>query len=195
MLFFIFHDTSLGGGNDGVFIQRPVFGAGSLVLEVSRADRPAVLLLLNLSVLALTYVVLQALMRTMFGRALQGIKSNEHRMAATGHDVRGLKLAAFALAGMLAGVAGHMSAVTDAFVNPDMLGWHRSADALLMVLLGGIGTLYGPILGAFAFTALAEASQSMTERQGLVEGLVVLAVVLAMPRGLAGLRLRRGAAS
>ncbi len=196
MLFFIFHDTSLGGGNDGAFIQRPAFGVGDLALEVSRADRPAVLLLLNLSVLVMMYLVLQALMRTLFGRALQGIKANEHRMAATGHDVRGLKLAAFTLAGVLAGIAGHMAAVTDAFVNPDMLGWHHSADALLMVLLGGIGTLYGPILGAFAFTALAELSQSITERQGLVEGLVVLGVVLAMPQGLAGLgmRLRRGAA-
>ena len=193
MLFFIFHDTSLGGGNDGAFIQRPVFGLGGLELVVSRADRPAVLLLLNLFVLVLMYTTLQGLMRTLFGRALLGIKANEHRMAATGHDVRGLKLAAFALAGMLAGIAGHMSAVTDAFVTPDMLGWHRSADALLMVLLGGIGTLYGPILGAFAFTAVAEVSQSITERQGLVEGLVVLAVVLALPRGLAGLR--RGAAS
>jgi branched-chain amino acid transport system permease protein len=143
-------------------------------------------------VLALMYIGLQGLMGTLFGHALQGIKANEHRMEATGHDVRSLKLVAFVVAGTLAGIAGHMQAATEGFVNPDLLGWHRSADALLMVLLGGIGTLYGPILGAFAFTALAEASQSITERQGLVEGLVVLAVVLALPRGLAGLR--RGAA-
>ncbi len=187
LFYFVFHDSPLGGGSDGLFIQRPVFGVGSLVFQVSRADRPAVLLALNLGLLALMYAGLHALMRTLFGRALLGIKANEHRMAATGHDVRALKLAAFALAGLLAGVAGHMAAVTDAFVNPDLLGWHRSASALLMVLLGGIGTLYGPILGAFAFTALAEASQSITERQGLVEGVVVLAVVLALPRGLAGL--------
>ena len=188
MLYFIFHDTALGGGTDGVFIQRPIFGIGPWALRVSRADRPAVLLLLNLLVLALMYAGLQALMGTLFGRALQGIKANEHRMAAVGHDVRALKLAAFVLAGTLAGIAGHMAAVTDAFVTPDLLGWHRSAGALLMILLGGIFTLYGPILGAFAFTALAELSQSVTERQGLVEGLVVLGVVLALPRGLAGLR-------
>ncbi len=188
ILFFLFHDTSLGGGTDGVFIPRPEFGVGSLVLQVSRADRPGMLLLLNLGVLVLMYAGLDALMRTLFGRALQGIKANEHRMAAAGHNVGALKRAAFVLAGTLAGIAGHMAAVTDAFVTPDLLGWHRSADALLMVLLGGIGTLYGPILGAFAFTGLAEASQSMTGRPGLVEGLVVLAVVLALPRGLAGLR-------
>lgn len=187
LFYFVFHDTPLGGGTDGVFLQRPAFGVGSLVLAVSRADRPAVLLLLNLLLLALMYVGLQALMRTLFGRALLGIKANEHRMAASGHNVRALKLAAFVLAGTLAGVAGHMGGVTDAFVNPDLLGWHRSASALLMVLLGGIGTLYGPVLGAFAFTALAEASGAITERQGLVEGLAVLAVVLALPRGLAGL--------
>ena len=188
MLFFIFRDTRLGGGTDGVFIPRPAFGVGRLVLQVADADRPGVLLLLNLAVLVGMYVGLDVLMRTLFGRALQGIKANEQRMAATGHDVGALKRAAFVLAGTLAGIAGHMAAVTDAFVTPDLLGWHRSVDALLMVLLGGIGTLYGPILGAFAFTGLAEASQSMTGRQGVVEGLVVLAVVLALPRGLAGLR-------
>jgi branched-chain amino acid transport system permease protein len=188
VLFFVFHDTPLGGGTDGLFIPRPAFEVAGLALPVTRANRPAVLLLLNLAVLAAMYAGLHALMGTLFGRALQGIRANEHRMRATGHNVQGLKLAAFAIAGMLAGIAGHMEATTNAFVNPELLGWHRSAGALLMILLGGISTLHGPIVGAFAFTALAEASRSITERQALVEGLVILAVVLALPGGLAGLR-------
>jgi branched-chain amino acid transport system permease protein len=188
MLFFVFHDTPLGGGSDGLFIPRPDFSIAGLALPVTRANRSSVLLLLNLAVLAAMYTGLHALMGTLFGHALQGIKANEHRMRATGHDVRRLKLVAFVIAGTLAGIAGHMEAATHAFVNPELLGWHRSAAALLMILLGGIGTLYGPLIGAFAFTALAEASQSVTERQALVEGLVILVVVLAAPRGLAGLR-------
>ena len=182
MLFFLFHDTPLGGGLDGVFIQRP-----SLIWAVTKAQRPTVFLLLNLSVLSAMYAGLWLLMRTLFGRALLGIKANEHRMRAMGHDVQRLKLAAFVLAGMLAGIAGHMAALTDAFVSPDLLGWHRSAEALLMVLLGGIGFLHGPILGAFALTLLDEFGPLITERQRLVEGAVILAAVLLLRRGLAGI--------
>ncbi len=191
MLFFVFHDTPLGGGADGVFIQRPVFAAFGVGFEVTRADRPAVHLLVNLAVLTAMYAVLWRLMRTLFGHALLGIRANEDRMRAMGHDVLRLKLAAFVVAGAFAGIAGHMAALNDAFVNPELLGWHRSAEALLIVLLGGIGVLHGPILGAFAYTLIGEIGQSITERQRLVEGLVILAAVLLLRHGIAGLRLRR----
>ena len=183
MLFFLFHDTPLGGSLDGVFIQRP-----DLIWTVPKAARPTVFLLLNLTVLTAMYAGLWRLMRTLFGRALLGIRANEHRMRAMGHDVQRLKLAAFTLAGALAGVAGHMAALTDAFVSPDLLGWHRSAEALLMVLLGGIGALHGPILGAFALTLLEELGPMITERQRLVEGAAILAAVLLLRNGLAGIR-------
>jgi branched-chain amino acid transport system permease protein len=191
MLFFGFHDTPLGGGKDGVFVARPALEAFGLGWEVPRRSRPAVLLLLNLGMLAAMYAALAALLGTLFGRALLGIRANEDRMRALGYDTVRIKLAAFVLAGGLAGVSGHMWAMSQAFVTPELLGWHRSAEALLMVLLGGIGALHGPILGAFAFVGLGEASSLSTERQKLVEGLVILAVVLALPKGLAGLRLRR----
>ena len=194
MLFFVFHDTPLGGGKDGVFVSRPALEAFGLGWEVPRRSRPAVLLWLNLGVLAAMYAGLAALLGTLFGRALLGIRANEDRMRAMGYDTVRLKLAAFVLAGALAGVSGHMWAMSQAFVTPELLGWHRSAEALLMVLLGGLGALHGPILGAAAFIGLGEASSLITERQKLVEGLVILAVVLALPKGLAGLRLRRRAA-
>jgi branched-chain amino acid transport system permease protein len=191
MLFFVFHDTPLGGGADGVFIQRPVFAAFGVGFEITRTNRTAVFLLANLGALAAIYVGIGWLMRTMFGHALLGIRANEDRMRAMGHDVLRLKLAAFVIAGALAGIAGHMAALNDAFVNPELLGWHRSAEALLIVLLGGIGALHGPILGAFAYTAIGEIGQSITERQRLVEGLVILAAVLLLRHGIAGLRWRR----
>jgi branched-chain amino acid transport system permease protein len=190
MLFFVFHDTPLGGGADGVFIQRPVLAAFGAGFEVTRANRPVVFLLMNLFVLTAIYAFLWCLMKTLFGHALLGIRANEDRMRATGHDVLRLKLAAFVLAGALAGIAGHMAALNDAFVNPELLGWHRSAEALLIVLLGGIGALHGPILGAFAYTLIGEVGQSITERQRLVEGIVILAAVVLLRHGLAGLRLR-----
>jgi branched-chain amino acid transport system permease protein len=187
MLFFVFHDTPLGGGKDGVFVTRPALELLGLAWEIPRRQRPAVMLWLNLGLLVLVYAGLAALMRTLFGRALLGIRANEDRMRALGYDTRAVKLAAFVLAGALAGAAGHMQAMTEAFVNPEMLAWHHGAEALLMILLGGLGALHGPILGAFALVGLGEASTLVTERQRLVEGLVILAVVLALPRGLAGL--------
>ncbi len=183
MLFFLFHDTPLGGGADGVFLARP-----GMVWTVTKSARPAVFLLLNLAMLGLMYGGLWWLMGTLFGHALSGIKVNEDRMRATGHDVRRIKLIAFVLSGALAGVAGHMAATTDAFVSPDLLDWHHAAEALLMILLGGIGALHGPILGAFALTVVREFGQSVTERQRLVEGLVILAAVLLLRHGLAGWR-------
>ncbi len=181
MLFFLFHDTNLGGGADGVFIARP-----GMVWTVTQVDRPVVFLLLNLLALCLMYLGLWRLMGSMFGHALSGIRMNEDRMRALGHDVQRLKLAAFILSGALAGLAGHMAALTDAFVSPELLDWHHSAEALLMILLGGLGALHGPILGAFALTLVRELGQSVTERQRLVEGLVILAAVLLLRRGLAG---------
>lgn len=181
MLFFLFHDTPIGGGMDGVFIPRP-----DLIWPVPKAWRAPVFLWLNLGVLAAMYAGLWLLMRTMFGHALLGIRANESRMRAMGHDVQRLKLAAFTVAGALAGGAGHMAALTDAFVSPELLGWHRSAEALLMVLLGGIGALHGPILGAIALTVIQELGHLITERQKLVEGLAILLAVLLLRHGLAG---------
>lgn len=193
MLFFLFHDTPLGGGADGVFITRPALGAFGWVWDVPRRSRPAVLLWLNLGTLVLMYAGLAALLRTLFGRALLGIRANEHRMAALGLPTHRYKLAAFVLGGALAGIAGHQWAMTEAFVSPELLGWHRSAVALLMIVLGGVGALHGPILGALAFAVLGEVAGLVTERQHLVEGAVILFVVLALPHGLAGLRWRRPA--
>lgn len=188
-LYFVFHDTPLGGGKDGVFVARPLLEAFGWEWAIPRRSRPAAMLWLNLGVLAGMYAFLAWLVRTQFGRALAGIRANEHRMRALGYDTYRLKLAAFVVAGVLAGVAGHMAAMTDGFVNPEMLGWHRSATALVVVLLGGLGWLHGPLLGAAALAALGEAASLLTERQRLVEGLVILAAVLVLPQGLAGLRL------
>ena len=95
------------------------------------------------------------------------------------------------IAGALAGVAGHMWAMHRGFVNPELIGWHRSAEALLMILLGGLTTLHGPIIGALAYTGLGEVAQLLTERKLLVEGLVILFVVLVLPKGLSGISLPR----
>ena len=189
MVFFLFHDTKIGGGTDGAFLSRPQLAAFGWSLPLTRRQIPSAVFYVNLVLLVAMYLILVGLMRSLFGRVLEGIRVNEHRMRALGFDTTRYKLAAFVIAGALAGVAGHMWAMHRGFVNPELVSWHRSAEALLMILLGGLGSLHGPILGALAFVGLGEASQLITERKLLVEGLVILAVVLVMPKGLAGLRL------
>ncbi|RTL72238.1 MAG: branched-chain amino acid ABC transporter permease [Hyphomicrobiales bacterium] len=191
MVFFVFHDTKIGGGTDGAFLTRPIIALFDWQLPLTRRQRPIAVYYVALVLLVAMYLFLVMLLRSLFGRVLEGIRVNEHRMAALGYSTYRYKLAAFVVAGMLAGVAGHMWAMHRGFVNPELVGWHRSAEALLMILLGGLGTLHGPILGALAFTGLGEIAQLLTERKLLVEGAVVLFVVLALPQGLSGLRLPR----
>jgi branched-chain amino acid transport system permease protein len=186
MLFFLFHDTKLGGGADGAFLPRPVLSFLDWQLPLTRRQRPYAVYYVSLALLVAMYLGLALLLNSLFGRALAGIRVNEHRMQALGFVTYRYKLAAFVIAGLLAGVAGHMWAMQRGFVNPELIGWHRSAEALLMILLGGLGTLHGPIVGALAYTALGEVAQIVTQRKLLVEGLVVLVAVVALPRGLSG---------
>jgi len=187
MVFFLFHDTKLGGGTDGAFLPRPLLALFDWQLPLTRRQRPYAVYYVSLTLVIAMYVGLVFLLRSLFGRVLEGIRVNEHRMRALGFHTYRYKLAAFVIAGLLAGVAGHMWAMHRGFVNPELIGWHRSAEALLMILLGGLGTLHGPIVGALAYTALGEFAQAITERKLLVEGLIVLFVVLALPKGLSGM--------
>lgn len=189
MVFFLFHDTKIGGGTDGAFLTRPMLSLFGFELPLTRRQKPIAIYYVGLVQMVLMYVGLVILLRSLFGRVLEGIRVNEHRMQAIGYNTYRYKLAAFVIAGMLAGVAGHMWAMHRGFVNPELVGWHRSAETLLMILLGGLNTLHGPILGALAYTGLGEVAQLLTERKLLVEGLVILVVVLALPKGLSGLRL------
>ena len=186
MIFFLFHDTKLGGGTDGAFLSRPVLGLFGWELPLTRRQRPIAIYYISLGLLVAAYLTLVLILRSLFGRVLEGIRVNEHRMLALGYHTYRYKLVAFVTAGMLAGVAGHMWTMHRGFVNPELIGWHHSAEALLMILLGGLTTLHGPIIGALVFTGLGEFSQLITERKLLVEGLVVLFAVLALPKGLTG---------
>jgi branched-chain amino acid transport system permease protein len=189
MVFFLFHDTACCGGADGVSVGRPALGALGVEWTLGRGDRSLVYYYVNLAIIIGLYLGLAFVLRSLFGRVLQGIRVNEHRMQALGFDVYRYKLAAFTLSGAIAGLAGHMWVMSDGRVNPELAGWHLSAEGLLMVLLGGLHALHGAIMGALALTGLNEVSQLITERQLLVQGLVVLLIVLLLPRGLAGLSL------
>ena len=147
------------------------------------------MLVLLVAVFAFLHVVL----RSSFGRALQGIRSNEHRMRSLGFPVYWYKLASFTLAGALAGLAGYLSALQFGFVNPELLSWHQSGNVLLMLILGGVGSLYGAVVGAFAFVALTEIFQALTKHWQLLLGAAIILLVIFLPGGLASVagRFRR----
>ena len=184
MFYFVFHDTKFGGGSDGISMNfKPVASIGGfLPFDLASATHSYYFVF---TAMLLVFVFLRVLLRSAFGRALQGIRSNEHRMRSLGFPVYRYKLASFTLAGALAGLAGYLSAMQFGFVNPEIISWHQSGNVLLMLILGGVGSLYGGIVGAFAFVALQELYQSVTTHWQLLLGVTIILLVIFLPGGLA----------
>ena len=195
MAYFVFHDTPVGGGSDGIFLtSRPVLAiGGATLLDLEKSGH---MYYMALACLAATYALLAMLLRSRFGHALAGIRANEQRMRAAGYQTYYYKLAAFVLAAMLAGVAGFLMAAKNGAVNPELLSWHESGGVLMMIILGGLGSLRGAVLGAAAFVLLKEFYASaaifgaFAERWQLTLGLTMILFVALMPQGLIGLARR-----
>jgi len=189
MVFFLFFDNKALGGSDGLYINfKPDAGVFDL-------DNKRVFYYFTLAMLVLVYLFLRRLLFSPFGRALAGIRVNEHRMRAMGFGTFGYKLAAFTLAGALAGLAGYLWGAQTGFINPELMGFHMSAHAIMMVILGGMGNFAGAIVGAFAFEMLlhefkdlpAIGSFNTGKHWQLWMGLFIVLVVAFAPRGLLGL--------
>ncbi|MBD5803890.1 leucine/isoleucine/valine transporter permease subunit [Azoarcus sp. Aa7] len=186
MIYFVFHDTPLGGGSDGAFLNvKPELRIGEKVLL--DLNEPMQFYYIVLAFLVVAYVFLRVLLRSPLGHALAGIRSNEHRMQSLGFPVFLYKLASFVTAGGLAGLAGFLSACQYGFVTPEILSWHQSGNVLLMVILGGMGTLNGAAIGAFAFVVLQEVFSALTKHWQLLMGAVIVTVVMVLPGGLSSL--------
>jgi branched-chain amino acid transport system permease protein len=184
MFYFVFHDTTFGRGSDGISMN---FKPAATIAGITPFDlaNPTVVYYFVLAGLVLVFLFLRMLLASPFGRALQGIRSNEHRMRSLGFPVYRYKLASFALAGALAGFAGYLSAMQFGFANPELLSWHQSGNVLLMLILGGLGSLYGAVVGAFAFVALQEVYSSLTTHWQLLLGATIVALVIFLPGGIA----------
>ena len=200
MLYFLLHDTGIAGGSDGMYIYvRPdasLFGWRPFDLE-KFGDFYFVVLVLFL----VAFGFISVLRASLFGRVIAGIRVNEQRMRSLGFATFRYKLACFVIAGMLAGLAGYLAAVQFGVVNPDMLGWHFSGAVLMMVILGGMGTLAGPVIGAAAMLLLELGLQSLPvagaidlgKHWQLPMGIAIVLVALYLPSGITRL-LRRSSA-
>jgi branched-chain amino acid transport system permease protein len=189
MVFFLFFDNKALGGSDGIYVN---FKPDARLFDL---ENKLVFYYFTLALLLAVYAFLRRLLWSPFGRVLAGIRVNEHRMRAMGYGTFGYKLAAFTLAGALAGLAGYMLAAQTGYVNPELMGFHTSAHAIMMVILGGMGNLAGAIVGAFAFEYLLHWFKDLPtvgpfqlgKHWQLWMGLFIVLVVVFAPRGLLGL--------
>lgn len=189
MVFYLFFDNKILGGSDGIYINfKPDAGIFDL-------ENKLVFYYFTLFCLLAVYFFLRRLLWSPFGRALAGIRVNEHRMRAVGFSSFSYKLTAFTLAGALAGLAGYLWGAQTGFVNPELMGFHQSAHVIMMIILGGMGNFAGAIIGAFAFEFMLElfkdlptvGSINLGKHWQLWMGLFIVLVICFAPRGLLGL--------
>lgn len=181
MLFFLFVSLKTYGGDDGLMMRR----RDVVPFIDARDDVSYYLICLTLAAgwLILTW----CLVRSRFGAVLSGLRQNERRMMAIGIAPYRYRLVAFVIAGAGAALAGALMANYLRFVSPDMMHWTKSGELMMMVILGGAGTLLGPILGAAAMLALETALAAHTENWQFYLGIILLAVVMTTRGGLSAL--------
>ncbi len=177
-------DTVLAGltkGQDGIAgVPRPaVFG-----LDFSRADYFLVYVIVFFM---LTLALVTLIHRSPFGQVMVAIRTNELRASQLGFNVKYFKVAVLIVSGFLSGLAGGLLASQIFFVNSGILHWSLSGDIVIMVLMGGAGTLFGPILGAVAFEGLKEWLSQLTPHWRGIMGIIFMLFVIFLPDGLAGL--------
>lgn len=181
MLFFLFVSLKAYGGDDGLMMRR----RDVTVFFNARDDINYYYICLGLA--ACWFVLTACVVRSRFGFVLSGLRQNERRMTAIGIAPYRYRLVAFVIAGMGAGLAGALMANYLRFVSPDMMHWTKSGELMMMVILGGAGTLTGPLLGAAAMVCLETFLAAQTENWQLYLGFILLAIVMLKRGGLAAI--------
>lgn len=185
MIFYVALSLKAYGGDDGMSLARR-----STLPGIDLANDSHFYYVVA-SIFAVSLLLYQRMAASRFGRVLLGIKDNEARMESLGYSAYRYKLAAFVIAGAVAGLAGALMANQNSYVSPNMLHWEQSGIALVMVILGGLGNLWGGLAGAAVFLILEEILSAFTKHWAIGVGAVLLAVVFFAPRGIAGLWSRK----
>jgi branched-chain amino acid transport system permease protein len=183
MIYYLVVSFKQYGGEDGLRARRPEFGLFEL--------NDTTLYYLTLGVLLAALYLMHRLVHSRFGRVLQAIRENESRALALGYPVFRFQLVAFVLAGAIAGLAGVLMAHYTQYVSPSLLAWQQSGHLMMMVILGGVGLLWGGVLGAAVLSLVEEVLQDLTIHWQLGVGVILLLIVLFAPQGLAGLLRRK----
>lgn len=187
MAFFFFVSLGAYGGDDGLTLRATPTLFGAPVFENTRT-----LYYVIFAAMLGVYLLLRAIVASRFGRVLRGARENPVRMQAIGFDPYRYQLAAYVIAGAICGVAGFLLAHQTEFVSPAFMTWQRSGELIVMVVLGGMGSLHGAILGAAAFLLLEEVLARITEDWKLIFGPFLVLVALFARGGLVGFLRRLG---
>jgi len=185
----IFTWTAVTGGENGLTFRRPDLAIPGLISVPFTSDT---LHWFVLAVVTVSYLVLRRITRSPFGMVLQAIRENEPRTRAIGYPVERYKIVAVMLSVLFAGLAGVLDALQNKFAAPDFVFLVVSAETIIFNVMGGIGTLVGPVAGAAFFLLLREGfSRFFTEYYLIPVGLIFTAMVIFMPQGLFGFLKRR----
>ena len=181
MLYFLGISLETYGGDDGINTNRSEFYG-----LIDTYDETTLYYLIFFFLVVCAFIS-NRIVNSRFGMVVRGSKSNEPRMQAIGFPVFRYKLAAFVIAGTMCGVAGFLLANLSEFVTPEYMHWFRSGEIMIMVLMGGMGTLFGPLVGAGAYLLLEEVISGFTIHWMIVFGPLLLLLVIFFKRGLWGL--------
>lgn len=189
MIYYVAAGLDRYGSDDGLTIYRRSQFGGPIDLS-NRTQFYYVCLAVLFACLYLVWRIVNS----RFGLVIQGARSNERRMQAIGFPIQRYRLVCFVIAGAMCGLAGALLANHTEFISPSIMYWTRSGDLMVMVILGGIGSLFGPLIGAITFLALEEVLSGITEYWQIIIGPLLLLVVLFGRGGIDGWlgRLRRG---
>jgi branched-chain amino acid transport system permease protein len=194
-IYFIMATLAFGQMAYSYVFEAPIFGGDDGLGGISRLDLSFIGVDLNdsrsfalfcLAALGAVYGASVLILRSGLGRSLTGVMHNEQRMRALGLTVWRVKADVFGLSGMIAGLAGALAAQHILYISPGLLGWTVSGEALVVVILGGLGTLVGPLVGAAAFVLLKHELSAVTTYWHLVVGAILIAVVMSRANGIFG---------
>ncbi len=183
VVFTFFRYTQTFGGSDGIQGLPDAF-----VLPGIAIDTPARKYYLVWAYLVLAYAVCRVLVTSHFGRVLVAIRENEDRARFLGYNVQKYKMVVCMISALLTGLAGAIYPIRAAFATPDLMLWTESGEFIISVMIGGLGTLVGPIIGGVFFTLLRDKVSSYVDWYFIVIGGVLVVIVLFLPKGLLGLR-------
>lgn len=185
VVYTVFRYTQAFGGSDGIQgLPSPEILPGVAIDTPIRIYYAVVLYLL------LAYLACRVLVRSHFGQVLVAIRENEDRARFLGYDVQRYKMGVCLISAVLTGLAGALYSGRAAYATPDLMHWSISGEFIIMVMIGGLGTLVGPIVGGAFFILLQEKVSSYVQWYSIVIGLVLVLIVLFAPHGLLGFRRR-----
>lgn len=182
LIYFIAYQwSSLTGGEDGLGVPRMTLDLFGMVINLKS---PLVRYYFILFIVIICFVLILRILNSPFGRVLASMRENEERTSFLGFNTRTYKLISFSLSGLFAGVAGSLYTIHLAFVPIENLHWSISGEIVIITLLGGMGYLFGPVVGTALFIGLRELISGFFDRWQLFVGIIFVLIVIFLPEGL-----------